>query len=725
MFGFTASLFSMSNPASISATKKPDRVVGGGGFTLLPDHSEARFYKTLPLPGVIILVHGVNSDGEWYDSTEEGLCEGLNDRLARQPEQMAFSGPTSGRLMAAKYTPELTSGGFLAPMRSASNFLAPQPYWSPVIRFRWGYKASKEELTEYGANVWLNEQDYWGGGPFANGCSAVADLWSEGLNDRLFLWLTAQHLNPVPGRDVYTCPHRAYYVHAALRLARLIKSIRERQQDCPVTVMCHSQGNMVGLAAAFLADRLGVQADSYLLCNPPLSLVPDNMMESWVQRGSRDARGAAGRQSSAARTETLKSFFTLLRQRAAAAHPDDRIDKEMANAAPRQGQPFTSADDRQRHGLNGNTFGRVTLYCNPHDQVISASTVQGIGWRGMSQEEIQATQGEGVFAQRVFAHGYAVGQAPGQSYRYWEDRWNKDAGAGKDGFWHPPSPSARYSIRQGLTSNQGIIGKIATALSTPFLAPVALLKASVNADAPKHWSIPVNAPALPNPFLPRAYRYGQQMDGFDEGLDPSGNARDVAKREEQKRPDDPYDQHPTRTSQDGSATDAPMGDASSEAQLRYEDRARLRMQARRTGLAGADGQVIGEDKPDEASDSYRQWRNQQVSQFLVDGVDQNATDHSTIVTNPEHARRAAAYDVAVGVCTLSEKDLRELRVEADWRYSFKLPDSHPHKNLSQYFMMGNMNGQPLHEWIRFGEAVRPDTVIDQRDWAPSALRGEP
>jgi len=715
----------MDNPTPPTASEKIARVIGGGSFTLLPDHSEIRFYKTLPLPGVIILVHGVNSDGEWYDSTEEGLCEGLNDRLSRQPEQMAFSGPTSGRLMAARYTPELTGDGFLAPTRGASNFLAPQDHYSPVIRFRWGYKASKEDIWEYGPNVWLNEQDYWGGGPFANGCSAIADLWSEGLNDRLFLWLTAQHLNPVPGRDVYTCPHRAYYVHAALRLARLIKSIRDRQHDCPVTVMCHSQGNMVGIAAAFLADRLGIQADNYLLCNPPLSLVPDNMMESWVQRGNHDAYGAAGRQSNSARTDTLKHFFSLLRQRAGAAHSDARIDKEMANAVPRQGQPFTAAEDRQRHGLNGNTFGRVTLYCNPHDQVISASTVQGIGWRGMSPDEIQATQGEGVFVQRVFAHGYTVGQAPGQSYRYWEDRWNKDAGAGRDRFWYPPSPTARYSIRQGLQSNQGIIGKILTALSTPFLAPLALLKIPVHADAPKHWSVPIHAPALPNPFLPRAYRYGQITDQFDEGLDPSGNARDASRNKQLKRPDDPYDQHQTRTSQDGSATDAPMGDACSEAQLRYEDRARLRMQARRAGLANADGKVVGEDKPEEVTADYQQWRSEQISQFLVAGVDQNATDHSTIVTNPEHARRAAAYDVAVGVCTLTEKDLRELRVEADWRYAEESHIKHSALYLAEYFRDGTMNGQPLREWIRGGDAVRPDAVIDQRDCPAAKLGGNP
>ncbi|PZA15362.1 hypothetical protein DNK49_16590 [Azoarcus communis] len=42
------------------------RVIGGGTCLLLPDRSVCRFVATLPLPGVVILVHGVNSDGEWY-----------------------------------------------------------------------------------------------------------------------------------------------------------------------------------------------------------------------------------------------------------------------------------------------------------------------------------------------------------------------------------------------------------------------------------------------------------------------------------------------------------------------------------------------------------------------------------------------------------------------------------------------------------------------------------
>lgn len=33
------------------------------------------------LPGIIILVHGVNSTGEWFSIAEDKICEGLNKRL--------------------------------------------------------------------------------------------------------------------------------------------------------------------------------------------------------------------------------------------------------------------------------------------------------------------------------------------------------------------------------------------------------------------------------------------------------------------------------------------------------------------------------------------------------------------------------------------------------------------------------------------------------------------
>lgn len=693
-------------------------------LSTLPNNSKVHLPLQLPLPGVVILVHGVNSDGEWYESGEEGLCKGLNRRLARQDAQMAYRGVDAGQLTQAAYTAELTAEGFLNPKRNDKTFLVPKPNWSPVIRFRWGYKASKEDVKAFGANVWLNENDYWGGGPFANGCSSVADLWGEGLNDRLFLWITAQHLNPVAGRDAYSCPPRAYYVHAALRLAKLIKSIRDKQADCPITVVCHSQGNMVGIGAAFLADTLGQQADNFILNNPPLSLVPDDdsFADSWTQRSSRDPLGASGRQNDHARTQTLKNFFELLRARAGCEQDASRVTHAMANASPCDGSTgYTAEADRQTRGLNGHTHGRVTLYCNPHDQVISALTVQGIGWRGMSQAEIDKTGGAGVFTQRVFAQGHEVGLPPGHSYDYWNHRWNKDLGKGKDGFWHPPAPAVRFSLEQGLESNTTVVGKIMTLLSAPLLMMVDLSKLPVSASPPDKkdggWAIPINAPSLPEAFKPQSYRYGQTSVQFDEGHDPGGNSRNAKKDPASKNADDPYDSHATQTTKDGSTTDAPLGNQDSEAQLRYEDRARLRMKARRAGLADQGGKVVGEDEPDQATPEYQRWRTEQITGFLSDAVNQNATDHSTIVTNKMHAEKATAYDVAIGVCKLMAQDWHDLRVEADWRYANGLKADHPHKYLGKYFEIGKMKpDQHLHEWIKEGEAVMPAKVINERVW---------
>lgn len=41
----------------------------------------AEVQPPLQLPGLVIFVHGVNSEGEWYDNAETALCDGLNMRL--------------------------------------------------------------------------------------------------------------------------------------------------------------------------------------------------------------------------------------------------------------------------------------------------------------------------------------------------------------------------------------------------------------------------------------------------------------------------------------------------------------------------------------------------------------------------------------------------------------------------------------------------------------------
>jgi len=298
----------------------------------------------LPLPGIVIFVHGVNSDGEWYAQAEEGLCAGLNDRLKRRDEHMAYPTVGGGQLRPVRYVSELTDEGFLNPKRTTKQFIEEDENFSPVIQFRWGYKASAPELQLFGNAIYLNEKDYWGGGPFANGCTALPDLWGAGLSDQLFLWLHVQHMNPTNDRQVYACPPRPYYVVAALRLAKLVESIRKKQADVPITIVCHSQGNMIGMAAAFLGDRLESVTDAagktgrcvannYVLCNPPYSLVKDNAAQGWVERNLVDADGNTGRQTWDARIGTLRTFFEIVGQQKSAAQPVATIDQAMAKGA--------------------------------------------------------------------------------------------------------------------------------------------------------------------------------------------------------------------------------------------------------------------------------------------------------------------------------------------------------------------------------------------------------
>lgn len=184
---------------------------------------------------------------------------------------------------------------------------------------------------------------------------------------------------------------------AALRLAKLIQSIRTKQAKVPITIVCHSQGNMVGLAAAFFGDALPevtdpwgnvgrCVADAYVLANPRYSVAnTDTGLENWSQRSARDVSKRRRRETYKARTETLRNFLDIIRDRTAFEMLADKVDEDMANARRSQtgGKPYSAEADRTSHGLNGHTYGRVTPYCCPHDQVISAATVQGIGWRGL------------------------------------------------------------------------------------------------------------------------------------------------------------------------------------------------------------------------------------------------------------------------------------------------------------------------------------------------------
>ncbi|MCA8088469.1 hypothetical protein [Burkholderia cenocepacia] len=734
------------NPGGQPSTDDPSQTsVGGGLGATLFNRNDLECVMQMPLPGVVIFVHGVNSEGEWFKEAEKGLCAGLNRRMGRYDDQLFHWGPVAGQMTPVSYIESLTPDGFLNPDMSSKTYITPDPSFSPVIHFRWGYAANAVELKEYGDKIMLNEKNYWGGGPFAGGCSSLPDLWNDGLNDRLFLWLTVQHMNGIGNRKIYSTPPRTYGVLGALRLARLVESIRKRQADAPITIVCHSQGNMIGLAAAFLGDRLPevtdqwgkkgrCVADTYVLANPPYSLVEANMTDSWAQRGVRDKNGHVGRETYVARKETLRAYFDILRARAELEMPAEDLDRAMENARPSKngGKPYSAAKDREAHGLyQKNTYGRVTLYCCPHDQVISALTVQGIGWRGMSVDEISATNAWGVFSQRVFASNFEVG-GENKLYRYWQDDWRKDKNQ-KEGFWYPPSPPARYGLGRGMHSNEGWIAKFFTIATSPALYLFNLTNMPVNEDPPKDWEIPITAPMLDKEtrFLPQALRYGKPSGArdaqgkpieegcFNEGYDPPSAGRDANK--ENKRDDDPYDNFDAKSEKfktEGDALKA-QGDAASEAAQRYEDHSILRMEARRSGnrrWVDKEGNVVGEDNPEAASADYTEWRDNEIFQILNGGDKNNPTNHSTIMTNKDHAEKALAYDVAIGLCYLTEEDLTYLRTQADWRFASDSRKSDPNFNLMDYINTGKHGELFLPDWAKKDDnAKMPGKIYDERD----------
>jgi pimeloyl-ACP methyl ester carboxylesterase len=661
----------------------------------IPPH---KLVQRVPLPGLVIMVHGVNSDGEWFEQTEQGLCEGLLDRLGMR-EWAHLDHPEVG-IRPVRYRPELHPDGRIDQSVSAKTFITDAGR-SPVIRFRYGYRCNDEE-AEYKKLVWLNELEAWGGGPFANGCSALPDLWGPGLTTRLFLTITVQNFNSVPGRYVYDCPPRAYYVHAAKRLADLVGEIRAAQPDCPITMLCHSQGNMIGMAAAFIgaAKHPDHVADTYILANPPYAtrelFVYDIGQREVVQTG-RDGNRRSGEVTAEARVKTLAELVRLVRARRGRSQAAERINREFESHAqdgsPRWRLEAGRAIAHYDHGIDRDNRGRVFLYCNPADQVIGVSALQGIGWQGLNAQELERVDPSGdSFFIRVWAEGLKVGAAaptvreggrerPLENrggrwiYRYREDHpeaeaVKKDAAA----FWYPRSMRAKFHLTFGPT--QGPVANVVT----PLLAPILKLatewkKVPLHEPPPAGYAVPVNAPPVPEPIRPASTRGGQASFGDGSKVDPHHREFDEAMEDPKKQ----------------AAT--PAGKAAQQ----YEYRARVRQQV-------AMGKLEPEEKLGPAG--YEAQVEREIERTRNDPAERaSATDHSTILTNAWHSRKVVAYDLAIGVCEISAEKLMEFRKLADWR---RLERDHP----DDYFLKGMLNKVRLQDV--YTEATIPSGIDTTR-----------
>lgn len=373
-----------------------------------------------PMPGIVILVHGVNDIGEAYPTQAQGLCEGLNLRLGRDDLE-------PGRWDVSDSCPDLRVASYQRSLEA--------PGKNPIIPFYWGYrpvdKATyeadqqryRDELKKRGPvgqndvdlpydayyvegrsnprtgyentdnhKNWLNEFYCKNGGVFANATTNLADMWGPG--GKIFgLMRWASSLGADNSHAIYDNPHRIYYVYAAQRLANLIIRIRadQRTKDDSINLIGHSQGTLVSMLANFLvASENERPADCLILKHSPYSL-EEPLLEA-LQNGPQ--------QTARARRETFANLCKM-------------IDQSKMPGVDAQGllsQGMARCEAAEKTGHMRDNHGKVFNYFCPHDRTVSLLNVQGIGWKGVPEDV--ATACGPALAQRMFADGRAMHTPP-------------------------------------------------------------------------------------------------------------------------------------------------------------------------------------------------------------------------------------------------------------------------------------------------------------------------
>ncbi|MCC4115384.1 DUF3274 domain-containing protein [Aromatoleum toluclasticum] len=384
---------------------------------------EVRVQMPRPMPGVIILVHGVNDVGEAYATQARGLCAGLNIRLGRK---------------------DLTPGDWDIPKACKDNRIASYQRradtqgYNSIIPFYWGYrpvdKATydadqaryREELKRRGPagaeapydayyidgksdpkrgfenvdcfNNRLDEHFAKNGGVFANATTTLIDMWGPGGDILGLARWASRHVGDDLSHPVYENPHRIYLVHAAQRLANLIAKIRGEQQteNDSINIVAHSQGTLVALLANFLVTQATPArrpADCLILNHSPYSLETPRLegMQSFGPQ-----------QSQRARTETLANLCRLID---AQRMPGPAATQLAANGVASRAAAAILDHMRDNHG-------KVFNYFCPHDMTVSLRNVLGIGWQGVPPGVAERLGP--AFAQRIFLHGRPLHTPPGR-----------------------------------------------------------------------------------------------------------------------------------------------------------------------------------------------------------------------------------------------------------------------------------------------------------------------
>lgn len=374
------------------------------------------------LPGIVIFIHGVNDPGAVYSFVEEGLCQGLNERLDRRDLKAGIYGQ---RYREMKAKPE-------AGRRDNEVLSDPDTYLyrreeiagatkSVFIPFYWGYRAHNDEIARFDSKGKSNTNELQGGvddgrgfqtirgqyqdihgnrldqhfgkagGFFANATNNIPDMYGRGFRPD---WITNRVTkNSLGGPSLYAAaaPDRRYFILAATRLAHLITTIRAvqpsaladahgmRPENETITIMGHSQGTILTLLAQAILKKNDKRCvDCIIMVDSPYSL---------YETSDCNQTGHA----------KLKTLIDIVN--AVTSHPYDIKDLaelviDHCNNGGRTGSKWSQSKGQRldKTGKQWITFderdnrGKVYLYFCPEDTVVGLRSVRGIGTFGVPNE---------------------------------------------------------------------------------------------------------------------------------------------------------------------------------------------------------------------------------------------------------------------------------------------------------------------------------------------------
>lgn len=531
------------------------------------------------MPGVIIFVHGVNSEGEWYNDASIEFAKGLSKRLGRDDLQQLLSDQAS-------------SVDGRKPTRYRREDDARRRPQSPIIPFWWGYKAqdSARKIVK-GTNqlgttpAWTDEygnplrtDGAWGGGPFQNGGASLTSFWlPKGFRkDILGGVIDVNTINPVIGRTLCDCPPRLYYAHAARRLANLVKDIRKNLPNEPINIVSHSQGTIIALCSLFFLNDDERGPDTVILNSSPYRF--DTQITDYASA----ANGWDSVQSESALMQTFASAAGIVAKAATHNYPappqpkaectvehrpchayDDVIYVHKPTDAP-QWEAEIGAKVEDPNGPRGqdgkpwwsdakfarsDTRGKLMVNFNPGDRVIGVSAVSGMGWRGIPPKYMGQVGGNVL--QRLFArgtnaeHNPPVGSKPNGKPLPYFHKQIVHVPAGPNG--EPAHDREEWRYLDGSKPNRE--WKLPSEKIFGLMPVLGDLKPSWSGEVE---SVVVNAPEVPKPLtLPDGFDADYVMYDGRAGKDPDGApVKASAEQQEDFRDDVTYQERQTVSDRD-------------------------------------------------------------------------------------------------------------------------------------------------------------------------------